>query len=321
MNFNSIGLRFIMKKQRYNSYSGYLKTLFSERVQKIAIDAGFTCPNRDGTKGQSGCIYCDNKTFNPFYCTPSKPVTQQLDEGIAFFSAKYKTQQYLAYFQAYTNTYAPVDKLRSLYDEALAHPAVTGLVISTRPDCISDEILDLIAGYAMKHYVVVEYGIESCHDETLLLINRCHSWDDAIQAIERSAKRGILTGAHLILGLPGETREMILENAKRISSLPVDVVKLHQMQVIKGTELASAYEDNPGLIINLSLNDYISLVIGFIELLRPGIMIERFCSESPKNMIIYPDWGGKKNFEVTHMIDKRMEESDTWQGKFNDQVP
>ena len=301
--------------KRYNDYSSYSKKIFSERIQKISLNAGFTCPNRDGSKGVGGCLYCDNDTFNPFYCSPEKKITQQLDEGIAFFSAKYKTQKYLAYFQAYTNTYASLDKLKSLYGEALLHPNVIGLVIATRPDCVNAETLDYLEFLAKKYYIVVEYGMESCYDQTLKFINRGHTFEDSVQAIEQTAGRNIQTGAHFIFGLPGEDEKMIIEEAELISRLPINTIKLHQLQIIRGTKMEEIFKKNPELFIHFSPQKYIELVIDFIERLNPAIIVERFVSESPQGMIISPEWGGLKNFEIVHKIEKRLVERDTWQGK------
>jgi len=301
--------------KRYNDYSSYCKRVFSERVQKISIDAGFTCPNRDGTKAAGGCTYCDNNTFNPFYCQPDKPILQQLNEGIDFFAEKYKSQKYLAYFQAYSNTYAPLEKLKSIYAEALEHPKVIGLVIATRPDCVDEEKLDYIEQLAEKHYVVVEYGVESCRNETLAFVNRCHTFEDSVRAIEMTAKRNIHTGVHMILGLPGEDRTIILKHAEILSQLPVKTLKLHQLQIIKGTAMAEQFAANPGLFNTFSSGEYIELVVDFLEKLNPEIIVERFISEAPPVLLISPQWGGLKNYEIIAKIEKRLAERDTWQGR------
>lgn len=304
-----------LSPRRYNDYSTFIQQRFEKRVQKIAIDVGFTCPNRDGSKGTGGCIYCNNKTFNPFYCSPSKTITQQLHEGIAFFAEKYKSQQYLAYFQAYSNTYASTEQLRHLYNEALSVPGVIGLVIATRPDCVNDETLDLIAELNKNYFIVVEYGVESTNEDTLNRINRGHTYSEAKQAILETAARGILTSAHLILGLPGETEDMLFQHAHELSKLPLHTIKLHQLQIIKDTTLARMYHEQADLFHLYSVEEYIDLVIGFAERLHPNIIIERFLSESPRDMIIAPHWDGIKNFEFIHKLDKRMEALDTWQGK------
>ncbi|OQY04301.1 MAG: TIGR01212 family radical SAM protein [Bacteroidetes bacterium 4572_117] len=300
----------------FNDYSSYFKKKFTERVQKISIDAGFSCPNRDGTKGTGGCTYCNNATFNPFYCEPTKSVTQQINEGIAFFEPKYKTQQYLAYFQAFSNTYGDIKLLKKLYNEALNHPKVIGLVIGTRPDCVNNEILDYLADLSKKYFVVVEYGIESTLDRTLQLINRCHTHQESVDAILKTAERKIETGAHIIIGLPGESDEEIIEHAKILSRLPITSLKLHQLQIVKSTALAKQYADNPERIRLFQADEYIKLVIKFLEHLSPNIIIERFISESPSDLLIAPKWKRLKNFEIVSKIEKKMKENNTYQGKY-----
>ena len=301
--------------KRYNNHSDYAKKQFSERVQKISLDAGFTCPNRDGNKASGGCTYCNNDTFNPFYCTPKKSVTQQLEEGIAFFEPKYKTQRYLAYFQAYSNTYAPLSTLRKLYSEALAHPKVEGLVIGTRPDCVPPDVLEYIAELAKQYYVVLEYGIESTSDETLIGINRGHNFAEAQDAIRRTAALGIRCGVHMILGLPGESHEQIVEHAKKLSELPINTIKLHQLQIVKHTVMARNYAKTPTDFKLYTAEEYVELAVDFLEQLRPDIVVERFSSESPPDLIIQPRWGGLKNFHIAHKIEKRLRQRDTFQGK------
>ncbi|MFC2118226.1 TIGR01212 family radical SAM protein [Bacteroidota bacterium] len=300
--------------RNYNSYSVYSKSLFSERVQKISVNAGFTCPNRDGKKGYGGCIYCDNKTFNPEYCKPEISITDQLNRGISFFKEKYKTQKYLAYFQAYTNTYSQLDKLIELYEEALLHPSVIGLVIATRPDCLENELLDYLQKLKEKYYISVEIGIESTYNPTLAFINRGHTYEESSYAVKRIAEKGISTGAHMIIGLPGESRNIIISHAKKLSELPIKTLKLHQLQIIKDTKLAWYFKSRPELFINYSADDYIDLVIEFIEHLNPSIIIERFISESPLNMLISPRWG-LKNFEFVDKMEKRLQQINTWQGR------
>jgi len=300
--------------KRYNDYSSYFKSKFTNRVQKIAIDAGFTCPNRDGTKGVGGCTYCNNNTFNPFYCEPEKSVTQQINEGIAFFEPKYKTQQYLVYFQAYSNTYSKLEHLKKIWNEALAHPKVIGLVIGTRPDCVNDEILDYLGELSKKFYVVLEFGIESTLDRTLEAINRCHTFAESVEAIQKSASRGIETGAHIILGLPGESRDDILEHAARVSNLPLKTLKIHHLQIIKGTKMAKQYKQNPEMFELFSAEEYVEFVVEFIKRLNPRIIVERFISESPSELLIAPKWGGLKNFEMVHRIEKHLQLTNSLQG-------
>lgn len=302
--------------KRYNNYKDTLKQLFSNRVQKISINAGFTCPNRDGSKGRGGCTYCNNQTFVPGYCHPVKTVTQQIEEGIEFFlrKEKYRDQTYLAYFQSYTNTYDTLDKLRLIYDEALQHPRISGIVVGTRPDCVNDLILDYFEDLSKKTYVMIEYGIESTDDKTLEFINRGHDYQCAVDAINATAQRGIYTGAHLILGLPGESRETILTHAEKMNKLPITALKLHQLQLVKGTIMAKQMKTNPEWFQFYTAEEYIDLTVDFIERLSPDIAIERFVSQSPKDLLISPDWG-LKNFEFVVKVEKRLAERGTWQGK------
>ncbi len=298
----------------YKNYSSYLKTVFTTQVQKISINAGFTCPNRDGSIGVGGCTYCNNQTFNPGYCQPEKSITQQLDEGINFFRKKYPNQRYLAYFQAYTNTYGKFNLLKQKYEEALSHPLVAGLVIGTRPDCINDELLDYFAGIAKHTYIMIEYGVESTSNQTLALINRGHNYETSVQAVTKTAQRGIAAGAHLILGLPGENRETILSHAQNISQLPLTTVKLHQLQLIRGTKMAQQFSEHPEWFHLYTADEYIELAIDFIERLNPDFVIERFVSQSPKELLIAPDWG-LKNYEFTAKIEKALRKRKTFQGR------
>ncbi len=301
-------------ERRYNDFPSYFKKAFSERVQKVSIDAGFTCPNRDGKKGVGGCTYCNNKTFKPNYCDLEKSVTTQIQEGVDFFSKKYKAMKFLAYFQAYTNTYAPLENLKELYEEALQHPKIVGLVISTRPDCVDAELLDYLAELNKKVYVMVEFGLESHLNRSLKLINRGHAFSESVWALEETAKRGINNCAHMILGLPGETRDDFFEQAKVISELPVKNLKLHQLQIHKGTRLEKEYAKNPEQFNLFTAENYTELVVDYLELLNPKIYVERFISQAPAEMLIAPKWG-LKNFEFVAKVEKRLKERDTWQGR------
>lgn len=303
-------------ERRFNAYSNYFKKTFGERVQKVTIDAGFTCPNRDGTKGVGGCTYCNNDAFNPSYCTPNKSVTQQIKEGIEFHEKRYRrANKFLAYFQAYSNTYAPLDKLKKIYDEALAIEGIAGLVIGTRPDCIDDEKLEYFQRLSEKYYIILEYGIESCNNNTLKLINRGHTFEDALQALEKTKHYGIKTGAHFIFGLPGETKEYLIEEAKTISSLPLDTVKFHQLQIIKGTIMETEYKKNPEMFTFFELPEYINFFIQFLERLNPNFVVERFAGEVPPRFLAGPGWGLIRNDQILNKFEKRLEELDTWQGK------
>lgn len=298
----------------YNEFGEFLKKIFPFKVQKISVNAGFTCPNRDGTKGWGGCTYCNNQTFSPEYCNTEKSVGEQLDEGILFFSRKYPEMKYLAYFQAYTNTYDDIERLKAKYEEALRYPGVVGLIVGTRPDCVSDELLDYFAGLSCNYFVMIEYGLESTLDKTLIRINRGHTHLESEDAIRRTAARGIYAGAHLILGLPGESREEILQHAAVVSQLPVTTLKLHQLQLIKNTCMAKEFAHDSSAFHLYTADEYIELVIDFMERLNPLIVVERFVSQSPKELLIAPDWG-LKNFEFTAKVNKRIQERDTWQGK------
>ena len=303
-----------MNEIRYNDLSAYLSAHFPYKVQKISLNAGFTCPNRDGTVGYGGCTYCNNQTFNPAYCKTEKTVTEQLEEGKQFFARKYPEMKFLAYFQAYTNTYAELEELKRKYEEALQVKDVVGIVIGTRPDCMPDTLLDYLEDLNQRTFLVVEYGVESTDNDTLKRINRGHTFEVAEEAIRKTAARGIRVGAHIILGLPGETNDQLIKQAGVLSALPLTTLKLHQLQLIKGTRMAHEFEMQPEDFHLYSADEYIDLVIDYVEHLRPDIVLERFVSQSPKELLIAPDWG-LKNHEFTDKVKKRMRERDAWQGK------
>lgn len=298
----------------YYDFASFLSQYFEGKVQKISIHAGFTCPNRDGSKGTGGCTYCNNQTFNPEYCNPHLGIRKQLEDGISFFARKYPTMRYLAYFQAYTNTYGELEQLKAMYEEALSVEGVVGLVIGTRPDCMPDALLDYIEELSRRTFVMVEYGIESANDQTLLRINRGHDFAAAIDAIRRTHERGILVGGHLILGLPGEDHAELMRQAEAIAALPLDMVKLHQLQLIRGTRMAREYEQNPADFHLYSVDEYIDLAIDYIERLPSTMVIERFISQSPRSLLIAPDWG-MKNYQFVDRLRRRMQDRDTWQGR------
>lgn len=298
----------------YSEFPVFLKRYFTDKVQKISLNAGFTCPNRDGSKGNGGCTYCNNQTFNPDYCKTDKSITMQLEEGKRFFSYKYPEMKYLAYFQAYTNTYSELAGLKRKYEEALSVEGVVGLIIGTRPDCMPDELLRYLEELNKHHFLLVEYGIESTNDETLKRINRGHTYAETIDAVERTAACGILTGGHVILGLPGETPENIVDQAAIISRLPLDTLKIHQLQLVRGTRMAYEHVKRPEDFHLFEVDEYIDLVIDYIQHLRPDIVLERFISQSPKELLIAPDWG-LKNYEFTALLQKRMVEKGAYQGK------
>lgn len=373
--------------KRYNSFVGYYRRRYGERLQKLVLDAGFSCPNRDGTVGRGGCTYCDNAAFHPGYSTPGKPLLAQIDEGITFQKVRYpRARHYLAYFQTYSNTYGSLERLKALYEEVLRHPEVVGIVIGTRPDCVDevklDYLADLAAGRVLPGWqrslrqtqeptaqatvpgqvkistqapfpvqtktpdqttfsasadsvsestplvaepvevteltapiVVVEYGIESCYDSTLRHINRGHNFECARKAVEMTAERGIDTGAHFILGLPGETREMLLDQCGLISSLPLRSVKFHQLQIVKGTAMEKEYAADPSAFYRPGLDEYLDLVIDILERLRPDLYIERVAGEVPPRFVNDTPWGLVRNFEILRLLDKRLEEHGTWQGR------
>ncbi len=298
----------------YYDFGTFLSLYFEGKVQKISIHAGFTCPNRDGAKGVGGCTYCNNQTFSPEYCKPVLSVRQQLEDGIRFFSRKYPAMRYLAYFQAYTNTYGELERLKAMYEEALAVEGVVGLVIGTRPDCMPDDLLCYLQELNQRTFLMVEYGIESANDDTLRRINRGHDFVTAADAIRRTHERGILTGGHLILGLPGEDRAELLRQASVIATLPLDMLKLHQLQLIRGTRMAREYEEHPEWFHLYDVDEYIEMVIDYVERIPSSVVFERFVSQSPRSLLIAPDWG-LKNYQFVERLRRRMDERGTWQGR------
>lgn len=324
--------------KRYNSFVGYFKNKYGERLQKIVLDAGFTCPNRDGKVGRGGCTYCDNAAFHPNYSTAGKSLHQQLDEGIEFHKVRYRTtEHYLAYFQSFSNTYAPLERLKTLYEEALSHPLVVGIVIGTRPDCVDEEKLDYLAslnrGEILKDWsrtltgpdgktdtrtspiVIIEYGIESCYDITLQRINRGHDFACARKAVNMTAERGLDTGAHFILGLPGETKQMMLESCALINALPIRSVKFHQLQIVKGTKMEKEWENKREDFVHFPLEDYLDFFCDMLERLRPDLFIERFAGEVPPRFVNETPWGLIRNVELLRLLDKKLEQRDTCQGR------
>jgi uncharacterized protein len=302
--------------RRFNAYANYFRSMYGARVQKVSVDAGFTCPNRDGSRGQGGCSFCLNDAFNPSYCMPEKPVSVQIAEGIEFHRKRYsEASSYLAYFQAYSNTYAPIDVLKRLYEEALSQPGIIGLVIGTRPDCVDDEKLGYIAELSRKYYISVEYGIESCYDKTLARINRGHTFNEAVEAVRKTAGLGINTGAHFIFGLPGETRDEMLAESDIISSLPLKTVKFHQLQIIRGTAMELEFRNNPSQFELFTWEEYLGFFIKFLERLNPEIVVERFTGEAPPRFLDKERWGKKRSDQIVGLIEQRMAELETWQGR------
>ncbi len=303
-------------ERRYNSFVGYFKEKYGCRLQKIVIDAGFTCPNRDGKVGVGGCTFCNNNAFHPNYSTPDKSIALQIKEGIEFHANRYRTtDNFLAYFQSYSNSYAPLERLKELYMQPFEHPQVKGIVIGTRPDCVDDQLLDFLKELSQEKIVIVEYGIESCYDKTLERINRGHNFATAVKAVEATAARGLHQGAHFIFGLPGESKEQMLNYATLINSLPINSVKFHQLQIIKGTKMEQEFTNCPSDFVTFSLEEYLDFFIDFLELLRPNLYIERFAGEVPPRFVNSTPWGRVRNVELLRMLEKRLAERDTCQGR------
>ena len=300
---------------RYHAYNDWVRQEHGGRLQKVSIDAGFTCPNRDGSLGIGGCSFCNNEGFSPSYLLEQRDVLKQIDTGIEFMRRRYpRTKSFLAYFQSYSNTYDDLDKLRQTYDIALSHPDITGIVIGTRPDCLPDEVLDYLADLSTQTMVELEIGIESCNDEVLRECLRGHDFACTQDAILRAAKRGLFITGHLLLGLPLETRESLIEGAKELATLPLDALKFHQLQIVRGTRLANQYRANPESISLLDPASYLNAVIDVLEYLPPSIKIQRLGSEVPPNVLVSPDWGFRLS-RFPEMLEKRLEERDSWQGR------
>ena len=301
--------------RRFNSYPEYFKNNFGGRVQKLTLDAGFSCPNRDGTKGQGGCTFCNNNAFNPSYCEPAKSISRQIEEGISFHRKRYRrADKYLAYFQAYSNTYDSIDVLKSRYEEALDQEGVVGLVIGTRPDTITEQILDYLQILSEKYYIIVEYGVESCNNSTLEKVNRGHTFEDSLRALEMTASRGLRQGAHFIMGLPGETEKEILEQMGTISALPVDNIKFHQLQIVRDTTMARQYGENPEEFHLFGLEEYLDLMVEVLELLNPDFVVERIAGEVQPGFQVNPGWGIRYD-QVLQRFEDRLEQNNTWQGR------
>lgn len=302
--------------RRFNSYSGYFRKLMGGRVQKVTVNAGFTCPNRDGTVGTGGCTFCNNEAFTPSYCMKGYTVAKQIEEGIEFHRRRYRNaDKFLAYFQSFSNTYAPLDHLKEIYAQALEFPEIAGIIIGTRPDCVDDEKLDYFAELSEEKYVAIEYGVESCYDQTLCAVNRGHDFACAREAIRRTAERGIHTGAHFIIGLPGETDRMLIDQAAVINELPLTTIKFHQLQIFSGTAMELDFARNPEKYYFRELPEYMDLFIEILRRLRPDIIVERFASEAPPRFHAGLNWGLVRNEQLLAMLDRRLEELDSWQGE------
>lgn len=296
----------------YKEFGTWLQAELGCKAQKLSVDAGLTCPNRDGTLGRGGCTFCDNRTFNPAYCRQGGSITDQLEAGKRFFARKYPSMKYLAYFQSYSNSYGTLSHLKELYEEALRVPDVVGLVIGTRPDCMPDALLEYLEELNRRTFLLVEYGVESANEETLVRVNRGHTFAQARECIIRTAQRGIRVGVHMILGFPWETRSELIRQAQLIASLPITTLKLHQLQVIKGTQLAREYELHPWPLP--TAEEYVDLVLEYISHLPPSLVLERFVSQSPPEYVIAPRWG-LKNHEFSALVKKAIQKRSTQLGQ------
>jgi hypothetical protein len=302
--------------RRFNAYSNFLQKKFGSRVQKVAVDAGFSCPNRDGKIGFGGCSFCSNDAFRPKFCNTENSITQQLTVGINHYKKRYKTpQQFMAYFQAYTNTYASIDVLEKRYQEALSFPEVTALCIGTRPDCMDDDVLDLLENIAKDYYVSVEFGIESIYDDSLERVNRGHGFEQTVNMLNKTAARGLHTGGHVIFGLPGETEKMMLYEAEVLSSLPLDSIKFHQLQILKGTPIESQFVKQPADFLQFTLDEYLDFLIRFLEIFNPDIVVERIASEIPVEFLLKTSWDKVRYEQIVGKLEKLLEERNSWQGK------
>jgi len=306
-------------ERRFNAYSDYFRREFGERIQKVTVNAGFTCPNRDGTLGRGGCTFCDNKAFNPSYNDACKPVDRQINEGIEFHRLRYRrVKKYLAYFQAFTNTYAPLEDLRRIYQPAIEHPDIVGIIIGTRPDCIDKNILEYFASLADDFYVVIEYGIESINNDILRNINRGHTFEQTVQAIRETSEYGIFCGGHLIIGLPGEDKTDWLRSMDVLSGIPLHSLKFHQLQIINGTQMEREYRANPEKFVEFEMETYLQLMADLIERLNPDIIIERIAGEVTPGSGARKGWGIRYD-QVLLRFEKILEERNTWQGKLREE--
>lgn len=307
--------------RRFNSYKRFLKEHFGSRVQKLTLDAGFSCPNRDGTVGHGGCTYCLNDAFNPSYCISSKSVEQQLEEGIEFHLNRYRrAESYLAYFQAFSNTHAPLSKMKEIYRHAIEHPLIKGIVIGTRPDCIDEEKLDYFSDLQKKIFVSIEYGVETIRNKTLERINRGHTFEQSREALQMTFERNIHTGVHLIFGLPGETPDMWFDDINIINQLPINSIKFHQLQIIKDTPIEKEYRCNSGEFYPFELENYVDFIVKYTEKLNPKFVIERFAGEVPPRFLSVNNWGTLRYDSVLNKIEKKLKAEDTYQGRIYNQI-
>lgn len=303
-------------EQPYNSTAAQYKARFGGRVQKVSLHADFTCPNRDGKLGRGGCTFCNNDSFTPSYVRESKRLYDQIDKGVSFLERRYKrTAMFVGYFQAYTNTYGDLKDLKKLYDHVLAHPKIEGLVIGTRPDCVNEEMLDYFAALGEKHYIHLEYGVESCYDRTLEAINRGHDFATSVKAIEMTAERGLHVGAHMVFGLPGDSRKEMLDQVHLINKLPINAIKFHQLQIVQRTVMAKQYKETPEMFDLFDREEYIEFVCDFVERMRPDISIDRFGSEAPPSIKIAPKWNGARVDALQKAIGQELVDRESFQGQ------
>jgi radical SAM protein (TIGR01212 family) len=310
---NSFDYNTIFGGKRYNSFNTYLKNKYGQRVQKVTVDAGFTCPNRDGTVASGGCIYCNNDSFNPGYNDPTKSIRQQINEGTEFLRRRYGVEKFIVYFQPYSNTYASLDKLKLVFEEALSLPEVIGLTIGTRPDCIDEAKIAYLESLANTYDITIEYGLESIYDDSLKRINRGHDYQSYLDAIEMTKNRGIMIGTHIILGFPWENLQQWLHEAEVLSEIDFNFLKIHQLHIVKDTVMEKQHKESPYRLFTLT--EYVDTVVSFLENLNPKIIIQRLAGEAPKPMLVAPKWG-KRNSEVLRFIHNKLEAKDTWQGKY-----
>ena len=302
-------------ERRFNAYGDYFRQLYGSRVQKISVDAGFTCPNRDGHNGTGGCTFCNNSAFTPSYNTPDLSVKEQLERGMEFHRTRYrKARSFLAYFQSFSNTYGELELLKSLYEEALSVPGIIGIVVGTRPDCVDAEKLDYFRELNAKCYLTLEYGIESLFDRTLERVNRGHNVEQSAWAVRETTRRGIRCGGHLIVGLPGETREDFLETARQIAHWPLNNIKFHQLQLIHGTTMAREYREIPGDFLSFTMEDYLRLMMEMLEELSPDMVVERIAGEVNPSLALKEGWGVRYD-QVLKRFEELQEENDSFQGK------
>ncbi|MBI3811538.1 MAG: TIGR01212 family radical SAM protein [Nitrospirae bacterium] len=295
----------------YRSYSRYLKETFPYKVYKVAIDAGFSCPNIDGTVATGGCSYCDNKSFSPNSRTVPRPIREQILSGMEFYHRRFGAEKFIVYFQAFTNTHGPVGQLKRLYDEALTFPDVVGLSIGTRPDCVPEPVLDLLSDYHCRTQLWIEYGLQSIHDVTMASLNRAHTYDQFLDAVGRTRRRGLRIFTHVILGLPGETPAMMMQTADEVARLNLDGIKIHHLYISKNTALAKLHQHQP--IKTLPLEEYIPLACDFLERIPSAVVIERLMGELNEDYVVAPRWGKTKS-EILRLIDLEFERRGSRQG-------